>query len=131
MFRVWDKKSGSTIAPLQLDNIKKILWVHDAAYVLGKKEKEFQIYHIEHGSAMLLISSLNPISTSSIGAQNKLYYTQITSTPDEEVKKEKEGGYVYRWGEDNALTVFNKEYGHYEFEEIWCLEPSSGKKMPY
>lgn len=128
---IWDKQSGSTTAtPLPLDEIKKILWVGNAVYALGQKEKEFQIYRIENDTSTLLVSSLNPISTFTTLNQNKLYYTQITSTPDEKIKKEKEEGYAYRWGQDMTLTLINKEYKHYEFEEIWSLDiPSETKQL--
>lgn len=126
---VWDKKLGSSAALLSLDSIKKILWIHDAAYVLGQKEKEFQIYRIENATATLLVSSSNPISTFTAVNQNKLYYTQIINSSKEASKKAAEEGYVYRWRQDMALSLFDKEHEHYEFEEVWCLDRSSGTKQ--
>jgi hypothetical protein len=126
---IWDKKMGSSTAPLSLDSIKKILWIQDAAYVLGQKEKEFQIYRVENATPTLLVSSLNPISTFTAVNQNKLYYTQIITSSKEALKKTMEEGYVYRWGQDTVGNLFDKEYEHYEFEEVWCLDIASKKKQ--
>jgi hypothetical protein len=72
---IWDQKSGSATALLTLESVKKILWVQDANYVLGQKEKEFQIYRIENGVPTLMVSSWNPISTFAAINHNK--YTTL------------------------------------------------------
>ena len=129
---VWDKQSGSLASNkplLALEKIEKILWSEDVIYLSGKKEKEFQIYRLENGTPTLLVSSSNPISAFTALNGHQLYYTKLIKSSKEAVKEEKQDGYTYRWGQDGFLTLPDKEYRHYEFEEVWCLDSSTGRKQ--
>jgi hypothetical protein len=126
---IWDRQFGLAKALLRLDKITKILWINDAVYALGQKRQKYQIHRIKNTIAELIISSSDPISTFTAINHSKLFYTQIISTAKKDLKKAMEEGYIYQWGKDSTINLINKQYEHYEVEEIWCLDILSGEKQ--
>jgi len=132
---LWDSEDGSTQILCELDSVKKLIWQgSNEIYVLGMKEGNYQILT----SKNVLISSPVPIAAFALSLEgNDLYYSQTIYTSEEVIKRNKEEGYVYRFGIDNGSCVINnKEYSHCIWEEIWHLDVKSGKnkckwKIPY
>jgi dienelactone hydrolase len=124
-----NKSKQSTKIICIFDRIMDICWNGDVCYFLVQDKNKYKLLHIQHEDLQEDISSEIEIGKFTVSADNaKIYFTQLIQTSPEVVKKHREQGYVYRWGFDTSSTIIDRQYQHYEFEQIWCLDTLSKEK---
>lgn len=122
-FYIYDKATNKTVAIITMDKIIRTAWSGDVCFLLGKDQGIYKLVRVINETIEVLVSTdqqLSTFTTSSDGQQ--IYFSRLTKTPADIVKKHKEEGYVYRWGKDNGGTIALNQYQHHQFEEIWCLD---------
>ncbi len=134
----WDIQKNQQKPLYQADKIKNIRWVNENCfYFIAQQAEIYEIVSYSANGTTTFISSTEPIYSFALSPDGSvLYYTQTKSTPEEIVKKNQEEGYVYQWGIDNSLILFDHSFRHKEKEEIWSVHLDTKKRnllisLPY
>jgi len=138
-FHVNDIQSKRQESIFAADHIMQISWGRDAStlYFLVHDGDTYRIIRHALSGTSVLLSTPDPIGFFTLSPnESRLYYTLVKYIPDEIVRKSQEEGYVYKWGNDTALTLFNHTYRNRELEEIWSIDLKSLKtnfltSLPY
>lgn len=136
---LWSAEEGIQKKLCEWDVIEKIVWQKGTLYGLGEKGACHQIFKLESDHSLVsLLSPPTEIGAFTLDAYKScLYYTQTQVTPPSLIQQWKEEGYVYQWGKDNSRSIMiERQYEHREWEEIWCLDMSTGQshliaRLPY
>ena len=119
---IYDHLTNTSLPIITMDKVSLIIWNGNVCYLLGNNENAYNLIRIKDQSVEVLLSTDQQLSNFAVSADDHLiYFSRLTKTSADIVKKYKESGYVYRWNDDNGGTILFNQYQHHEFEEIWCL----------
>lgn len=105
------------------DKVTDLKWGGDGAlYFLGSNGGQAQVSRVAaDGAGTVVVKADATIGAFAVSPDGKtFYYTTIRMTPEAEVRRRIEEGYVYDWDIDSARTIVNRTYGRKEWEDVWA-----------
>lgn len=127
---LYNNKNKKQDKIFEADKILSSIWGvgDDTIYSLFKEGNQYKISQYLNSQSRILIDDMNPIMQFALSPdESQLYHTVTKSSPDYVVKSRIEEGYVYDYEHDTGSMLYEHNYRHKEWEEIWCLNITSGK----